>query len=215
MQSLSTINKELNETVIGLEIEVNALTTKVETLENLNSDLLTILSFFNETTGDIGSSVQEIAEYLAVTIEENRVILEETLKNTYLQTFTFWDCAYADAFRDQPFIIDFDVSIGPEFYYKVMDDFVEERVLSEFCLVTSDVEQFLEDYYVVEGVLPPFNVTSNELIAGVNVYVNTAFNYYFPTNGRPGLDSVDWEKAGYECQKLPSEKRFKFTGLSF
>ena len=48
--------------------------------------------------------------------------------------------------------------------------------------------------------------TTNHIVSGINTYTTLAFNYYFGDNG---LTEEDWINAQYDCENLPTNKKFK------
>lgn len=101
------------------------------------------------------------------------------------------------------------LSIGASDYPDVIE-YLEERVLSEVCVDTADFELFLETEYVQQGQIPPFNVTTNEMKRAVQLYTRSALTHYFPNSDLPGdgPDDADWASADYNCDLLPTSKRF-------
>jgi len=190
----------LNNTVIDLEKLNQDLKEENERYAELNSQLNTILLFLNETSANINETYEQLVSYLAEQITVNRVLVLQTLENIYDQQTVSWDCTFRDIFQGEPFIADEDVPIGDG--VPAVLEYVEEQILSEICISTSDFESFLEDRYSLEL------ITVNQLFQGVAVYLIAVMNYYFPDEGEPGLTAEDWASADYLCENVAS---FSFT----
>lgn len=124
---LQVINQELNHTATRLETSVDELERENDRLETLNNNLEDIVGFLNETTAEIGETLDDVTAYLAEQITVNRVIVLETLENTYQQDMQNWDCAFRDIFRDRHFVADENIPIGMSDIPAVLD-YVEDRV---------------------------------------------------------------------------------------
>ena len=61
---------------------------------------------------------------------------------------------------------------------------------------------------VKRGVLPPVEVTVEELTAGVNQYTTLALNHYYPDPAEEGLSPDDWADASYACAFLLPDQTF-------
>lgn len=128
---LQVINQDLNATAADLRNSVDDLEHENNRLTRLNDNLESIVGFLNETSAQIGETLDDVTEYLAEQITASRVIFLETLENTYQQDMSNWDCAYRDVFRGEPFITNEDAPIGLANLGRVFD-YVEDRVS---CLV--------------------------------------------------------------------------------
>jgi len=186
----------LNGTVTELEQVNRDLTQENERYAELNAELNTILEFLNETAQNLNESYEDIVAFLAEQISVNRVLVLQTLENTYGQITISWDCTFRDVFRGEAFVVDEDSPIGSDSLPDVLDH-VEERILSELCIDTADFEAFLNSRY-----LPLDSMTTNQLYSAVAVYVIAAMNYYFPDSGEPGLTPEDWASADYSCENV-------------
>jgi len=201
-ERLEEQNNELNATVISLETEVDRLENATAEYQDLNEGLETIASFLNDTAGDLGETYQQLTDFLAEQIDAYRSVAIETLHNTYIQRVAQWDCAYRDHFGDDDFAYDEDLEIPSNRFGEVMI-YINDRVLKDLCLSVNDFDHYLEKNF------DPPSLTSNHIVAGINSYTLLARNYYFPDVGEEGgLTVEDWSKAGFSCDKLPSDKRF-------
>lgn len=128
VKELLVINEDLNETAKDLRDSVDDLQHENNRLTKLNDNLENIVGFLNETTVEIGETLDDVTEHLAEQITASRVVVMETLENTYRQNMDSWDCAYRDIFRGLPFIVDeFTTPIGLIDLPGVLD-YVEDRV---------------------------------------------------------------------------------------
>ncbi len=187
-----TLTDEQNATLVGMYEVLNGLTLENERLESLNKDLVTIVGFLNDTSVGLDNSLQQISEFLADQITANQVLVSASLENTYRQRVQNWACDYRDHFREQPFGQDFNVLISN---MTGVVDYVDERVLSELCLVKSDFQEYLRQEY-------PEGLNSFRLMRGVSAYTTDALDYYFPEANETGIAPEAWAEASYDCQKL-------------
>lgn len=95
---LGNLTSTQNQTLTEMAGVLGNLTAENDRLENLNSDLVSIVTFLNETTFGLDDSLQQITSFLADQIVANKVLLSETLENTYRQRVQNWDCDYRDHF---------------------------------------------------------------------------------------------------------------------
>jgi outer membrane murein-binding lipoprotein Lpp/uncharacterized protein YukE len=192
--SLDNSVNELNSTVADLELINQELREENQRFSDLNGELHTIASYLNETATDLNETYQELATSLAEQITANRVIVLQTLQNTYSQQVSFWDCSFRDVFRGQPFVVNEDLLIGSAL--STVLEYVEERVLSELCINTTDFTSYLDSSYGLNF------VSSNQLYQGVAVYTSLVLSFYYPTGGEEGLTPDEWANAGYSCESV-------------
>jgi DNA repair exonuclease SbcCD ATPase subunit len=136
------LNQQLNESIAELEginqdlrNSLTDLQKENDRLHKLNDNLESIVGFLNETSVVIGETLDDVTEYLAEQIAVNRVIVLETLENTYRQDMNNWDCAYRDIFRSQPFVVDENIPIGLNNLPAVLN-YVQDRVShSQICII--------------------------------------------------------------------------------
>jgi len=176
-------------------------------LSVLNDDLRVIVTFLDETSGEIQSSYDDIANFLADQISAGQSIWTTSTQNIYRSRTNNLVCELQSRFSGKSFILDTKVPIGDENYIEVMNYF-QEHFLSELCLDVDDFKTFLD--------MPPQEMSMNDLIRGTMRYKEEAMNYYFPkediftrsaTDSR-GLNMTDWAIAQYQCENLPLDKRF-------
>lgn len=189
---IGNITVAQNETLNGLYEVLGGLSAENDRLESLNGDLVTVVSFLNETSLGLGNSLQQITDYLADQIVANQVLVAEILENTYRQRVQAWDCDYRDHFREESFGQDFNVLISD---ISSVVDYVGQRVLSELCLDKVDFEDYLLAQYQ-DG------LNSFRLTRGVSDYATTALDYYFPEIGEVGITPEEWSEARFDCQNL-------------
>ena len=195
--SLSTIAQDQNATVAALAITLTDLTSQNSQLQNLNNELTSITSFLNTTSVGLGSSLEQVTQFLASQITADRVLVLNTLQNTYLQRVANWDCEYQVIFRSNAFGSNFSLDIPDSDVASVMT-YIDGRVLSELCLSQDDFQKYMFSNF-------PTGFSSNNLIAGVQLYTTAALDYYFPTSGQVGLTAQDWVNASFDCANLPNK----------
>ncbi|CAB9524920.1 expressed unknown protein [Seminavis robusta] len=185
-QVYSSLNLELNQT----QLELSAL----------NDDLLSVVTFLNETSTNLQGNLESIVDFLAGQIDVNRFLVLETLENTYQQRTQSWDCGFRDFFLTEPFIQDPTVSIGSTELPSVLD-FIESRLLTDLCLDLDDMQLYLQQ---TSGKTDLSDLTSNELIQGTSRYVTLVMEYYFGGNygDDGGVSPEEWGEASYQCQNL-------------
>ena len=198
---LEQVNDQLEDNVDSLQAEVDSFVNKTAELEGINQGLETIVSFLNETSGNLDETYDALTEFLAQQIDAYHTIAIETLNNVYIQRVGMWDCGYRDYFGDEPFGLDEDLPI-PANKLDAVITYVENRVLKQLCLTKNDFEHYLETTF-----LEPI-YTSNHFVSGISDYTTMAMNYYFPDTGEVGLTDEDWALAGFACENLPNDKRF-------
>ena len=194
-ENLGNVTMEQNETLFQLHETLSMFVEENDRLESLNGNLLTIVSFLNETSQGLGDSLSEITDYLADQITANQVLVLESLENTYRQRISSWDCDYRDIFREENFGSDFSAPITD---VPSVLDYVDERVMSELCLDVSDFELYLNQEN------PGGIITSFRLIRGVLLYTTAALDYYFPEEDELGLAVEKWSDASFACENLSS-----------
>lgn len=198
VDELQDVSSSLNQTVWELQGLNQNLTLENDRLGRLNNELQSILLFLNETATNFDILYDDLVDTLAEQITANRVLVLQTLQNTYLQQVNAWDCAFRDIFRGESFVVEEDSAIGDSHLDSVLQ-YVEERVLSELCLDRNDFESFVIRRYTTS------NITTNELYQAVALYTNAALDYFFPDPGEEGgLTDQDWARAGYECDMVPA-----------
>ena len=200
-EHLSEMGDLLRINVDRLESKVNELEVENNRLEALTSDLQSIASFLNETADNLGDAYDEVAAFLAEQISTNRVLVMETLENTYHQRVANWDCALTDNFALEEFSKDRNTPIPANSFSAVME-YVEERVLSDLCLDIDDFEQYMEQRYDGQ------DITTNRLVASVQRYTWNALDYYFPEGDDIGLSPQDWAAASFNCDNLSVNQQF-------
>jgi len=202
---LEGVRKNLEDNVTALVEEVDQFSSKVDELQKYNDDLENIVSFVNETSSFLDENMDSVTQYLSEQIVAYRSVATETLQNTFIQRAALWDCAYRDHFGDEGFSRDDKLPIPDARFDDVMN-YVDDRVLQELCLKLDDFEKFLE----VEFDDPVY--TTNHVVAGIASYTYLAFSHYFPDSpDDKGITEADWALAGYNCERLPSNKQFVHT----
>lgn len=199
--TLKNLTDVLQENVDRLEDKIGSLETENTRLEDNISNLETVVGFLDEVAGNIDETYEQLASFLAEQITTNRLLVTETLQNTYHQRVANWDCALRDTFVLEAFASDENLAIPNNLMSDVMD-FVDERVLSDLCLDLNDFQNYLTDRYG-NG-----DITTSRLVTSVQRYTWDALDYYFPEDGEEGLTGEDWATAEYDCGKLTVEQKF-------
>lgn len=209
VQNLTAENQRLETSIDNLGGQVTNFTNQVQHLQRLNDDLVTIVSFVNETGNDSSRTLSQVSGELARQITENRRILLQTKENTYKQLISNFECRFDSRFSSSAFVRNKEIPIGPSEYPDVIS-WTNETYLSEVCANMTDFELFLATNQEIGygDNPPPVNIKSNQLIVGHYLYNTALLNHYFPDAGEPGLTINDWTAANYSCDNLPSNKKF-------
>ena len=189
---LTESNAELRLLVNTLNTTVDELVNENNRLQQLTANLETIATFLNETSLQISDTIDGVANFLAEQIVANRQILLEILENTFSSQIINWDCAFRDIFQFESL----NSPIGMESLEESLD-YIDGRILSEFCADRNDFEDYLDSTYGLAL------VTANNLHQAVAVYTTAQLNYYFPDPGQQGLTPQDWADADYNCLNVP------------
>ena len=201
-EDLSELTDMLEANVDRLEDRIEVLSAENDRLEGLVDDFQTVADFLEETAGSLGETYNDVAAALAGQITTNKLLVVESLQNTYHQRVSNWDCALHDRFALEDFANDSTMSIPNDKLPAVMA-YVEERVLSDLCLDANDFEQYMEERYNGEA------ITTSRLTTSVSRYTWDALDYYFPDQiDEDGLTSDDWATALYDCGNLQPEKQY-------
>jgi hypothetical protein len=192
--SLEDITQDQNATINALKEALNGFVEENEKLGNLNDDLNTIVSFLNDTSLEIGDTLDTFTGYLADQITSSRVLVLETLESASRQKINYWDCDYRDVYQEKDYGNDFDIEI-PVVDIPEIVLYVNTRILSDLCLIEADFTKYLEDAY------PSENLTSNRLVTSVTVYVTAALDWYFTE----GVSPEQWAEAGYQCENVQEQ----------
>jgi hypothetical protein len=166
-----------------------------------------LVAFLDETSMNIDESFDAFTEYLAGQIASYRVLVLETLENLYRQRASFWDCDFREYFLVETFAVNRNSPVGASAYPEVID-YIEERVLSDLCLDTTDFELFLASEYV--GSPQVWDASFNQLQQAVGLYTDLAVQYYFSSE-LTDVSPDAWAEAQYNCDNLSQEVRFRHT----
>eukprot|EP00980_Cylindrotheca_fusiformis_P019686 scaffold6870_cov121-Cylindrotheca_fusiformis.AAC.13 len=181
---------------IGQNQEMTLLATQVvfdeinginNNLKALNDDLVSVVSFLEDTSAGLDSSLQETTEFLANQVDSANQRALNSLQSEYRTRIIRWDCDYRDYFREYSWGDDYDDTI-PSSELDVALDYVGQQVLDELCLSRNDFEEYLRNNYSA--------ITSNRIISAVTVYTDKGMEWLFD------LDVKQWEDAGFNCENL-------------
>jgi septal ring factor EnvC (AmiA/AmiB activator) len=200
-QVYSSLNRQLNQT----QAELAAI----------NDDLIAVVGFLNDTSINLQLNLKGLVAFLAEQIAVSRVLVLETLKNTYQQRSQNWDCGLRDYFSTEPFVYDgTPINADNSTNLSHLLGYVEDRLLADLCLDLSDLE-----VYLIQDM--PTNttdlgaLTSDELLQGISRYVSLAMDYYFANNpvasSDDGVALEAWAEAVYQCRNLA--RPFRWSSL--
>ena len=197
--NLEELNDQLTTNVNTLEIQIDELGNENDRLQSLVGDLQVVTSFLNETATNLDETYDDIAATLAEQITTNRVLVVESLQNTYHQRVLNWDCAFYDTFALEDFVDNGNLAIPDDKMNDVME-YVTNRVLDDLCLDTQDFISYMEMRYSNQ------DITTNRLLTSVQRYTWYALDYYFPefSDNEQGLTPMNWANASYNCNNLES-----------
>ena len=209
VDGLERTNEELTFKVQNLNSTAMILTRENDRLTSLNDDLKVIASFLNETTGTLKDSYEDVAAFLARQIDAGKAIWTRTTQNLYRARTNNMVCDIQSRFSGQPFVLDSTLPIGDSHYDEVIA-YVDEYMLSELCIRRDHFEAFLlgESTKVTSS-----DITLNVLVRSLTRYSTMVFDYYFPrdvsrVDSGEALSTDDWAAANYQCEELPTSKRF-------
>jgi len=208
--TLAELNKDLDFTVEKFYAEINVLADENQRLETVLQDLTTVVSFFNDTSTELGGTLDEVADFLAEQVNATRVLLIENMYNSFQQRVTNWDCGLRSRFVSEEFANSDFTPIGQAKYVDVID-FLDFRVLSQMCIDRNDFEAFLAND-VLSASIPAVDATVNDLNEAVAEYTLDTLEYYFSndSDGQIGLSITDWVDAEFKCTNLPLDKRYSY-----
>jgi archaellum component FlaC len=180
-------------------------------LNDTVEDLQLVAGFSNETSTTLQQSFESITNYLAEQISVSRLLVLETLKNTYQQRMQNWDCGVRDYFAAERFLRDgaLPINYSNETTLPIVLGYIQDQLLSDLCLSRVDFESYLEGTYGV-----PDDITFNELLQGATRYATLAMRYYFPSStststgdsrSNSPITAEEWAFASYQCASLPRE----------
>jgi len=213
---LEAANEDLDTQIVDLGTEVTNLGDENDRLSKLIEDFDKIEEFLSEQAENIQDSVEQLASFLSDQIDTNSDLVLTRMATAAQQKTYSWVCGYDLTYRGFPFSNDPNAEIGSTFYPMVAvgegndQGYVEETVLSELCLDSTDFELYLANFIGTTSV-PPVEVTTNELQSCVSRYVDLAMDWYYPGTDQAdegGVSKDDWAAANFDCENLPREKKF-------
>mmetsp|Transcript_8516 Transcript_8516/g.14124 ORF Transcript_8516/g.14124 Transcript_8516/m.14124 type:complete len:517 (-) Transcript_8516:1052-2602(-) len=203
---LSMLNGLLSFNVGELKDEVFSMSGEIDRLDNITANLATLVTFLNETTLTIDETFNVFTAYISDQITSYRVLVMDTSENLYRQRAAFWDCDFREYFLVEPFTTNRNAPVGVSAYPEVIE-YIEDRVLSDLCLNTTDFELFLASEYV--GSPQVWDASFNQLQQAVGLYTDLAVYYYF-SSGLTAVSPDAWAEAHYRCDSLSQEARFRY-----
>ncbi len=213
-ENLESSNVDLVDRVKSLEEQLSGIEEQNDSLSQHNEDLRSIITFLNQAGLDLNATVEGVADYLAEEISENVGLVMRDLELSYENVYFYWRCATSFDFLygTKPWMLDRDMAIGENDYGDVME-FIDEHVLTETCASKSDFVNFLvnDDFINYAGSSPPVDISFNTLESGVERYSTMMMQHYFSNDDSNGLTEEDWNTADYDCQNIPTDKRYIWT----
>lgn len=218
--------KELMDTIEDLEDPNFYIHTLIEDLNNQiadcdvqnselkrqNNDLLTMMSYMNESHLNFNTTVEGVSRYLADEINENRALLLKSLQLYYQDAYTFWSCRglFNDLFGTKEWFIDMNLPIGHS-EYLTLTQYMDDNIWFELCVDRIDFKDFLSKDPVIayNGSSPPVNISYSSLKSGVERYSTQLVDYQFSFE-KGGPNHTTWMLAEYNCRNLPDEMQFQW-----
>jgi len=203
-----------------LQKTLEGFVSENDRLESLNHDLEQGLTYLNVTLEAQGAHAQQtlgdIVSFLGDQVEQQQRLTLVQLEISYRQLLVGWDCDFRSVFGNDNDNDNFDFLPSP------MNDgatnevmaYVNERVLSKFCVGDQDFLQYVSRSYSTSAT----PISSDQFVRALILYTEEVMKYYFPssyvdasTNDGSDGDSdgtsvslSDWIDAGFRCKFLGS-----------
>eukprot|EP00555_Chaetoceros_dichaeta_P003835 CAMPEP_0198251610 /NCGR_PEP_ID=MMETSP1447-20131203/2393_1 /TAXON_ID=420782 /ORGANISM="Chaetoceros dichaeta, Strain CCMP1751" /LENGTH=501 /DNA_ID=CAMNT_0043936683 /DNA_START=52 /DNA_END=1557 /DNA_ORIENTATION=+ len=174
----------------------------------LNSSLFDSSLAFATATRTLARQID--ASYALELAEDVQDVLE--LKEVNVRKIEVWDCDYRDFFRDEgaDWAGDFTLPIVGQFDFDDVISYIGKIPFFEgLCLKTTNFVEFLGTKY--PDVELTSNLTSDQLLKGVDEYALLALVHYFPDASECGINTEAWTAAGYSCNGLADEETFLWS----
>jgi len=201
--------EELSDTAGNLNSTVQDLNEAIADFQEENDRFRIIVTFLEDEADGVQKSFTELTVALAETILRKNALAEIAVEERMKAELAGWECGLVTAFGTTSFVQNVDAPIGFTHYNDVMD-YVEKKLLSDFCVDTIELESYLEKEILEEG-QNLWTISLNDLTRGANSYTYKVLDYYFPDEEENGLDSVTWDAANHDCTNLPEDKKFVFS----
>lgn len=209
-QTLEQEVSMLSNTAGNLNSQVEELNEAIEEFKDENTKLRTIVSFLEDEANGVQQSYDELADALADTIIRKRALVRIALEERMKAELAGWECGLLTAFDTHQFAQNVNLPIGNSHYVDVIA-YVNDKLLSDFCIETGKFESYLKDEIITDGA-SIWTINLKDLTRGVNIYSSEVLNYYFPDEGDAnGLDGETWEIANYDCSNLSQEDRYTYS----
>ncbi len=202
--------KDLADTAGDLNFTVQELSDAIEDFQEENERFRVIVTFLEDEANEVEKSYSELTKALAETILRKNALAEIAVEERMKAELAGWECGLTLAFGTKPFTQNVELPIGYKDYNSVMD-YVEDKLLSDFCVATRELESYLKTEILDQGE-SLWTISLSDLTWGANSYTYHVLNYYFPDEGEVGLDSVTWDAANHDCTNLPEDKKFVYNG---
>jgi hypothetical protein len=209
-QTLEQEVSMLSNTAGNLNSQVEELNEAIEEFKDENTKLRTIVSFLEDEANGVQQSYDELADALADTIIRKRALVRIALEERMKAELAGWECGLLTAFDTHQFAQNVNLPIGNSHYVDVIA-YVNDKLLSDFCIETGKFESYLKDEIITDGA-SIWTINLKDLTRGVNIYSSEVLDYYFPDEGDTnGLDGETWEIANYDCSNLSQEDRYTYS----
>jgi exonuclease VII small subunit len=202
------LNEQLNQSNIELERLSGVLGNQTAEYASHNEDLRSLVGFLNSTGTELGQSVELLISYLDDRVQFYQSSSLRTLELDYRVLMRSWDCDFREFFLGDDFTVNAAVAVGAT-RYPAVRNYVQDRILDDLCLDATDWEVFME-LVIVQGQVE--DVTTTQLVRGVQNYTAQALQFYFPRDDNvtvPTLEWSDWSEADYQCANLPKAFRWE------
>ena len=195
-------NARLAQTEAELANLLNPVQVQNNALRNQLTGLESVATVLTGTTNVLSGQVQQTAHQVKIKIEENRVLGVARSMVSAQDPLVSWDCGASDLFPS--FFGNPDtIAMNLNTLRSVLST-VQPILLDPLCLDRTNLEQYLRQEYNVNV----NGITANQLVQGVDDYVDLALEYLYPSSAssiQNGAITADqWEQASYQCSNLPT-----------
>jgi len=193
---------DLNGTVSELNDSLNNVTTQVNQMEMLHSDLVTVIAYLGNGTEGLTKSLGEINDtFIEDSVDFNAESatgsVDTLMKKIKRNCFCDNRHNYGIVFKNETWAQNEDSPIDN---VDAVITYVNECALKELCLDSSNFKAYLLERYS--------SPTTVDLESEFTNYTNEALDFYYPEKDDNGLSLQDWEDATFNCEKLPDNKRY-------
>ena len=196
----------LSNTAGDLNSTVQELNEAIQEFESENQRFRLIVSFLEDEANGVKESYDDLANALAETILRKNALVQIGVEERMKAELAGWECGLPIAFVMHQFAQNFNLPIGYIYYDDVMG-YVDDKLLSDFCIDTENFESYLENEIVPQG-KSLWTLNLSDFTRGVNLYTWEVHSFYFPDGAEDGVNSTAWVEAYFECNNLSKEDRY-------